>query len=155
MWRNKFTMPLVLEPKRSTYLLIYLLCVHGFTAAVLLLPLSVPGGWLAGLALLVLTSLGWQLRRHGFWGSPRLYRLVWQQDGSWSVQEAGQVEKGLQLLPDSFMSAYLIILRLRTAGSVTRSFILLKDSLPEPEWHLLRVRLRYSAIAKEADSVRT
>jgi len=144
MWQNKFDSRLELEPKPSRYLLLYLVVLHGLGVVALLQPLTLPLAVRLGLLVAVLASLLWQAGRH-YRASQQTTRLVWRTDGEWDYRTDEHHWTGLSLLPSSYITRWLIILHLQPVKGRRLYLVLLPDSLPRAQWHLLWLRLRYAS----------
>jgi len=135
-----YATPLRLEsaavpPLQQLYLL--------FVGLVLIVLASTPLPY--GLQLPLLLScvlLAWRVwhRRSELGAGP--VSLVWDAEQRWWWHQGGR-EVELQLRGDSYLSARLIVLNFREAGSARRySLVLLPRSLGEETFRRLRVRLR-------------
>ncbi|MFO8025639.1 protein YgfX [Thiohalophilus sp.] len=148
MWQNKFETRLELEPRPSRYLLIYQIVLHTLAGAALLLPLILP----AGVAFVLLATAGgsllWQVWRHYREGRGTT-RLIWRTDGAWDYQIGVQYWPDLSLLPSTYITRGLIILHLQPVKGRRLYRVLLPDSLPKEQWHLLWLRLRYAGFSEE------
>jgi len=153
MWQNKFETRLELEPTPSRYLLIYLILLHALAGAALLQPLSLPTGVPFALLAAVVASLLWQVWRH-YRDSRRTTRLIWRTDGAWDYQMGEQHWPDLSLLPSTYITRGLIILHLQPVNGRRLYRVLLPDSLPTEQWHLLWLRLRYAGSSGEDVGVR-
>ncbi len=145
MLHAAYTSPLVLEPRRSGYLLLYLLLIHALALTVLVLPIDFSWFLKLAIALAVIISLGWQLRRR----PPR--RLVWETDGDWQLLLADGKEVTGQLCPDSYVSVLLVILRFRLEQSGRATLVILPDTLDPRTFRRLRVRLFQTRLAETAE----
>lgn len=145
MSHGAFASPLVLEPRRSRYLLIYLLLVHALALLVVVLPLNLPVLLRFGIAAAVLISFVWQVSRVS------LRYLIWETDGDWQLQEAGGKKIIVRLCPATYVSPILVVLRFQLQSGGTRSVVLLPDMLDRQSFRRLRVRLYQARLAERAD----
>lgn len=153
MWQNKFETRLELEPTPSRYLLIYLILLHALAGAALLQPLNLPMGVPFALLTAVVASLLWHAWRH-YRDSQRTARLIWRTDGAWDYQMDAQHWPDLSLLPSTYITRGLIILHLQPVNGRRVYRVLLPDSLPRTQWHLLWLRLRYADSSGEGADIR-
>ncbi len=140
-----YTSPLVLEPRRSRYLLLYLLLFHALALIVLVLPIDL--SWLLRLAIAtaVMISLVRQLCHR----PPRC--LVWESDGDWQLLVNGGKTVTGQLRPDSYASTWLVILRFRLEQSGHTTVVILPDMLDPQTFRRLRVRLFQTRLAETTE----
>ena len=129
-----------LRPSRILYAL--LLAIHGGALAILLLaPLSWPPRIL--LALLLLLSLRHSVARWALLERRRsVVALARDRSGEWRVTLAGGEELEVRLLPDSFVSTWLVVLNFSLAeSSGSLSAVILPDMLDGNTLRRLRVLL--------------
>ncbi len=153
MWQNRFERRLELEPRPSRYLLIYLVVLHILAAMALLQPLTLPLWARFALSLAVMVSLLWWLWRY-YRDSRRTTRLIWRTDGAWDYLVDEQHWPDLSLLPSTYITRGLIILHLQPVNGRRLYIVLLPDSLPKEQWHLLWLRLQYAGSSREDVGVR-
>ncbi|MDY6979142.1 MAG: protein YgfX [Pseudomonadota bacterium] len=153
MWQNRLETRLELEPRPSRYLLIYLSVLHALAGAALLQPLSLPAGVPFALLATLVLSLLWQLW-HYYRESRQKIRLIWRTDGAWDYQTGVQHWPDLSLLPSTYITRGLIILHLQPLKGRRFYRVLLPDSLPKEQWHLLWLRLQYAGSSGEDVGVR-
>lgn len=145
MSQDAYASPLVLEPRRSRYLFIYLFMVHTMALVVLAAPINLPLLLRFGIAAAVIISFIRQLGRL----PPQ--RLVWEADGEWQLIYAdGNVSTG-QLRPDSYVSTLLVVLCFRLQSGGSSSVAILPDMLDPQSMRRLRVRLFQARLAEAAD----
>lgn len=145
MWQNKFESPLDLELTPSRYLLYYLIALHGLAIVALLMPMHLPDAVRGLLVVAVTAGLLWQIYRYRRqWRV--ISRLIWRTDGSWDYWSGERQMEGMQLLPSSYVTSWLIILHLRKPGNSRVTVVLLPDSLPPDIRHQLRIRLLYAVV---------
>lgn len=140
-----YASPLVLKPRRSRYLFIYLFCVHALALAVLAAPLNLPLVLRFGIAGVVIISFIWQISRL----PPHC--LVWEADGDWQLLFADGNEYRGQLHRDSYVSTLLVALRFRLEQGGYRSVVILPDMLDPQSFRRLRVRLYQARLAEVAE----
>jgi hypothetical protein len=139
MSRSKFDTPLVLELRRSRYLIVYLLLIHGIALLALLFPLRMPLIVQTGLFMLVCASLIVSLYRCNY----RTHtRIVQDPQGEWRLLCDDGKDIPASLRPDSYIAVGLCILRFRFEGGGKRNYIILPDMLDADTLRQLRVRLR-------------
>lgn len=115
--------------------------MHGLAALSLFLP-PLAGHWQALLLLAVLFSLHRTLRSSAF----RSLRLA--ADGAWLRRVAGEQEFRIEVLADSTVFVWLVVLRFRLEGEGrVRALTLLPDHLSREEFRMLRIWLRWHSAA--------
>ena len=116
---------------------------HLAALAALCLPMTLPVAVRIPLALLVAWSLWRTLRRHAWLNAPEaVVRLVWAEDGLWTLVLRDGTSRSARLLEDSYLSVPLIVLRLGFLDGGHRSVVLLGDMLDADTLRRLRVRLK-------------
>ena len=140
-----YASPLVLEPGRSRYLMVYLVVSHALALVALAVPLNLPLLPRLVLASVVIVSYVWQITR------VRPRRLVWQSDGDWSLFDEEENERLAYLSPDSYVSTLLVILRLQLEQGGRCSVVILPDMLDRHSFRRLRVRLHQARLADGAE----
>lgn len=101
--------------------------------------------WLQGAALLgVACSVGWCLRRQGWW--PRravLFTLRFDEQG-WNLLEQG---RGLRLprIEAVKLTGWVLFLKARMPSGRTRHLSLWRDSLDEGSFHAMYVAMKFNA----------
>ena len=142
--------PLLIRPRRSRQLAIFVGLVHGLAFAVVLaLPIS-----LYRLPLLLLIGLGCfrvffvqVLAR----STRSIQTALWQTDGGWLLTFADGRETEVTLSPSTFVSLSLVVLNFR-AGRLHRYAIpLFRDALDPETLRRLRQRLRSDGAASAPD----
>ncbi|TCT19417.1 protein YgfX [Thiobaca trueperi] len=142
--------PLLIRPRRSRQLAIFVGLVHGLAFVVVL---ALPIG-LYRLPLLLLIGLGCfrvisaqVLRR-----SPRsIQTALWQSDGSWFLTFVDGRQQEVTLSPSTFVSLSLVVLNFR-AGRLRRYAIpLFRDALDPETLRRLRQRLRSDGAVSAPD----
>ena len=147
MSHNAYASPLVLEPRRSRHLLIYLVLIHALALAVIAAPLNLSLTLRLAVAAVVVLSFIRQITR------VPPHRLVWQADGDWQLLFADASERTGQLGPDSYVSPWLVILRLKLEKSGRCSVVILPDMLDPQSFRRLRVRLYQTRLAETAEDI--
>jgi toxin CptA len=141
MSSNSFDATVDLAPQPSLRAFRWIFVLHVLPLA--LLPFAMePGTPMLLLVAVFAASWVW-LRRHpalGF-GSRGLSRLTWHADGSWSVEEASGRRADAELLGNSLVHPWLIVLNFKLAQGGRRTRILLGDELNAESLRRLRVRL--------------
>jgi len=125
-----------------------LLLAHGGSLGVLfLVPLPLYAA--TALAVLVVSSMVWGIRRHALrLDRNAIVRLVWDADDYWLLVTADGRELAGELMPSSYVHPSLVILIFQTGGAGIhrlwnrRSVVLLPDALDAESLRRLRVRLR-------------
>lgn len=140
-----YASPLVLEPRRSRYLLIYLVLIHALALAVLAAPLNLSLTLRLAVAAAVVLSFIRQIIRV----PPR--HLVWESDGDWQLLFQDGSEYTGQLRPDSYVSPLLVILRFQLEQGGYCSVVMLPDILDPQSFRRLRVRLYQARLADTAE----
>lgn len=135
-----YAVPLRLEPRRSRRLLSAILTAH-VVGLIVVFFAGIPGLLRLVLGLCVVASALIAVRGHLGGLSVRL--AVWEADGDWSLTRADGLRAAAWLLPESYVSPWLVILRFRGRGVGWRPvLVLLSDSLDPDTFRRLRVRLR-------------
>ena len=140
-----YASPLVLEPRRSRYLFVYLVLIHALALAMLAAPLNLPLALRLGVAGAVVLSFIWQMTR------VPPHRLVWQADGDWQLFFAEASERTGQLRPDSYVSPWLVILRFKLEKGGRCGVVIMPDMLDPQSFRRLRVRLYQARLADAAE----
>ena len=131
-----------LAPRASLRALTLLFWLHVAVLGALLFALR-QGPVLAGLAALV--ALSWLFtRRHPAFGfGPRaLTRLTWHAAGGWTVHDGGGNALAAELLGNSTVHDWLLVLNFRLEDGERRSRALLGDELEPELLRRLRARLK-------------
>lgn len=148
----KYAAPLTLEPGPSAVLAWGLALSH---AATLLLALLLPlhPGWRAALALVIVLS-AWRsialyaLRR----GPAAIVHLTWDAQDNWILRRRDGVEQRAELLGDSLLLPFLVVLNFKPANGRRLSVAVLGDCLPAERFRQLRARLRISSAPSAGSS---
>ncbi len=141
--------PLVLELRPSRYLFAYLLILHLLLFLALAMPLAIPALLHVVLVSGVAGSFVWHLLRYLPQRQLRQQqRLVWQSDGNWQIESSHGQVSAAGLCPDSWLSAWLVILRLRLENGRRISIPILPDSLETDTFRRLRSRLSQARFAE-------
>ena len=151
MSSNKYATPLRLELHTSRLLLILLLFAHGGALLLCLSPAFFPFVRLVFI-LFVGLSLLFVYRR--FYSANIPKSLVWDEDGIWRLRGQNGTWQEAELLPESYVSPYLVILNLRYLdGRRCPAQVLFYDSLDNESFRRLKVRLRLEGVTlPESDS---
>lgn len=146
-----YAAPLRLEPRRSRRLLSMILAAHTGGLAVAFLA-NIPGLLRLALGLWVVPSAFIAVRRH--LGGRSVRQAIWEVDGGWSLIRADGLRVTAQLLPETYLSPWLVVLRFRGCGVSWRPvLVLLPDSLDSETFRRLRVRMRLHRTSMVADAV--
>lgn len=137
-------MPLSLELRVSRRFCFTLVAIHLIALIVALaLPPLAPIGLRVLLALLVLVSAGFYLRRDGLLrAADSITRVVWDVDDVWRVQLRSGVVHTAQRRHDTIIWPDILFITLRLDSGRVRTLVLLCDSTAEESLRQLRVRLR-------------
>lgn len=111
------------------------------------LPLAVSSKPIA-IILLVLIFASWRyVRRHAALGfGPRaITRILARDDGSWWIETEAEGGQAAQLLPDSVVTAGLLVLRFHPDNGKSATRLVLGDEAPTENLRRLRVRLSTGA----------
>ena len=138
--------PFRITPRRSLWLAALLLFMHiGASIIIILLPLPVWAKALPGavLAINLWFTLSTHILRHS---KTAIVEALWDGDGQWTISTADGQEREGRLLPGSYVSTGLIILRFALESNWRRcALVLLPDSLDAATLRQLRVRLLHGA----------
>jgi len=96
------------------------------------------------LSVATLSFLAVGLKRAGWWGSERIVRVTWQQSGEWVLRRASTVPAhpaNWVLLDDSYVSAWLMVLRWRSDES-SASLVVLPGDISTHDWRQWQARLK-------------
>ncbi len=119
----------------------------------LLAPLALIAPWLSELPGFVCLAFNFCCTLHAAWclprqvllSSPRAWRGVRHDEHGWQLWSACEGWQSVQLLPDSLVLSWLVVMRIRRPGRrFSESLCVPADAL-SAQWHRrLRVRLRFS-----------
>lgn len=125
-----------LKPSRLLGLLLAAMVALGLTA---LWQATMPEGarWALALAVVGLAIRGWRQ-------ATRQARLRLSADGSLQRLGGEAGWQDVEVLGDSFVSPFLVVLRYRIGGEGVRSHVLLPDSADADDLRRLRVSLRWA-----------
>ena len=133
------TIDLALRP--SLRALTFLFWLHAAALAGTLAA-APPGGAMVALAAAVGASWLWTRRHAAFGLGPRaLVRLTWHADGSWRVRDASGAEFEAELLGNSVLHDYILVLNFALKPGGRRSRAVLGDELDDDLLRRLRARL--------------
>lgn len=136
---GRTTVDLLLKPSARAHQ--WLFWLH--TAPLVLLPMAMrEGPWMVALAFGIALSWVW-LRRHPAFGfGPRaLVRIIAHADGRWTLENPSRKALAAQLLGDSFVRPWLMVLNFRSEDGRRRTRIVLGDETTPEALRRLRVRL--------------
>ncbi|MCA1926009.1 MAG: hypothetical protein LDL16_07015 [Thiobacillus sp.] len=111
----------------------------GLLAGVAVTRTALPIPWQAGLIAGTCLATFWQLRRMA-----RVPRMALADDGSLNVREDDGDWRKATVLPDSFVSPAMIVMRYQLPGARARSLTLLPDSASTDDFRRLRASLRWA-----------
>ena len=132
-----------LQPSR--YLAAVLIAAHGSAIAVLV-PLALPVWAKAALAIVILFSLAYHLRRDALLSSKSAVMALMLED-DWAVLTLrGGDQLAGQMLRDSLVTPYITVLNVLPQGArLARSVVILPDSLDAESFRQLRVWLKWGS----------
>lgn len=134
------TVDLILKPSaRAHYGLFWLHAIP-----LVLLPMAMDLAEPVMLVLVFAIGLSWVwLRRHPVFGyGPRAWtRIVANAEGRWTLERANRERVEAELLGDSTVQSWILILNFRSAEGRRCTRILLGDEAPEESLRRLRARL--------------
>ncbi|HKK06433.1 MAG TPA: protein YgfX [Gammaproteobacteria bacterium] len=143
MSSTRYAAPLNLELRPSRRMAVGLMLVHCVALAALCLPMLVPVALRFLLAAVILWHLIRVLSRHAWLtDSNAVVRLIWGEDGLWTLVNRDGSARTATLLGDSYVSLPLIVLRLSCLDGGTRAVALVGDMVDGDSLRRLRVRLR-------------
>ena len=131
--------PLRVAPRPSRALWLSLGAMY-LGAGVMLWWLPVAWVWRIALMTLLFLSLNRQVRERR-----RQPMLIWRADGTWWRQAADEAAQAVTLLPDFYLSRWLVVLPFRSAQGRRFTVPLLPDSVTPETMRRLRARLRVEA----------
>ncbi len=132
-----------LQPSR--YLAAVLVVVHGSALAVLF-PLTLPVWARTALAIVILFSLAYHLRRDALLSSRiAVMALLLEEEQAVLTLRGGDQLAG-QVLRTTLVTPFLTVLNVRPQGArLARSVVILPDSLNAESFRQLRVRLKWGS----------
>jgi len=120
-----------------------LVIVHAAALAALFLPMSVPIPLRVPVAIAIVWHLARALPRHAWLtDSNAVVRLIWGEDGLWTLVARDGSSRDAALLGDSYVSLPLVVLRLSCLDGGTRAVALVGDMVDADTLRRLRVRLK-------------
>ena len=128
--------PIELKPSRLMGLLLGGMTLLALSALYLaVLPVVVHG--LLGLAVVLIAARAWQRSR-----VPEVLRIA--ADGGLQCRNEQAEWKEIEILGDSLVTRYMIVLRYRVPGTRVQTRVLMADSAAADELRRLRVSLRWA-----------
>ncbi len=129
----------------SRYLAAVLVVVHGSALAVLF-PLTLPVWAKAALAIVILFSLAYHLRRDALLSSRiAVMALLLEEEQAVLTLRGGDQLAG-QVLRNTLVTPFLTVLNVRPQGArLARSVVILPDSMDAETFRQLRVRLKWGS----------
>ena len=146
--------PIRLQPTFSRYLACWLVVLHLLTLLVVWL-LQLLLLFKVTLSLLLLTCFIWQMRHHLLRSTRNAIKeVVLESDGSWWLIVNDGTKLQAELLPESFVKPWLVVLNF-SAGWLfsTRSMILPPDSLDPEVARKLRIHLLQGGAVSQSGSI--
>ena len=134
-----FGEPLDLSIRPSRLIATLLVGMH-LTAIVVCAPLPLPIAYRAALLLAILSAFFWNVFVY-MQRTPR--RLHWSPELGWSIVDRRSVSHEVKLLPEAYLSTWLVIAHFRDEKGRRRSVMLANDSARPDGLRRLRVLLRY------------
>ena len=133
---------LVLEPRASRGLALFILTVHGAAAAAVWT--AVPAWWARLPCILVIMAACVRAyTRHATLSHPRaVTRVVRPERGPWRLVTRGGGVRRVDLAGDSYVHPWLVILNFDLHPKGRTAVVLFPDSLPGDDLRRLRVHLR-------------
>lgn len=131
--------PLILEIRPSRLIAILVLTMHVITALVCAqLPVS-----LFSRLVLLLAVIGSLMCNGVLYRKRTPRRLFWSQEQGWRITTRDGRELEVELLPDHYLGAWLVIVRFRDQDRKTQTVMLAQDSARPDGLRRLRVMLRF------------
>lgn len=150
MSSTRYATPLSLELRPSRRMAWALILIHAGTIAALCLPLTLPIALRIALGAIVLWHLRRALKRHARLTDPEaVVRLVWGEDGLWTLISRDGSARSAALLADTYVSVPLVVLRLSCLDGGTRAVTLVGDMLDADTLRRLRVRLKLEGTGQD------
>ena len=134
-----FGEPLDLSIRPSRLIATLLVGMH-LTAIVVCAPLPLPVVYRAALLLAILSAFFWNVFVY-VQRTPR--RLHWSPELGWTVVDRKGVSHEVKLLPEAYLSSWLVIAHFKDEKGKRRSVMLANDSARPDGLRRLRVLLRY------------
>jgi hypothetical protein len=134
-----FGEPLDLSIRPSRLIATLLVGMH-LTAIVLCAGLPVPTEYRAALLLAILSAFFWNASLYTQ-RTPR--RLHWSPDEGWTLVDRRNVSHEVKLLPEAYLSSWLVIAHFKDDKGKRRTVMLANDSARPDGLRRLRVLLRY------------
>ena len=134
-----FGEPLDLSVRPSRLIATLLVGMH-LTAIVVCAPLPLPVVYRAALLLAILSAFFWNVFVY-VQRTPR--RLHWSPELGWTIVDRKGVNHEVKLLPEAYLSTWLVIAHFKDEKGKHRSVMLANDSARADGLRRLRVLLRY------------
>ena len=138
----KYATALNLEPRPSRWFMLFMAMTHGGAAASLI---TAGLAWWLDVplcALLAASAYFIHLRHISLTHARAVVRLTWTRHGDWRLVTADGMEQGADLLGDSYVHPWLVVLNFSLPRRGRASVVLFPDSLHADDFRRLRVRLR-------------
>lgn len=142
--------PLLIQPRFSRRLAVFVALTHLAAAAAIL---ALPGVPWRFLLIPVGLSLGYQFQIRVLARAPWSIRsATWQADGTWTIVFVSGREIQARLAPSTFVSVPLVVLNLRRGLWYRWSLPLFADALDPEQLRRLRQRLRITGTGRDQDA---
>ncbi|MEN8166439.1 MAG: protein YgfX [Pseudomonadota bacterium] len=131
-----------LRPVPSRYLAVWLVITHA-VALIVIWQIQLHVAWKISMSLALLGYLIWQLQLHLLRrNDTAILEAIVASDGIWHLTLKSGIELSGELLPDSFVKPWLMVLGFRIAPlPINKRLILFPDSLDKETARRLRVHL--------------
>lgn len=136
-----FGEPLDLSIRPSRLIATLLVGMH-LTAIVVCAPLPLPVVYRGALLLAILSAFFWNVFVY-VQRTPR--RVHWSPELGWTIVDRKGVSHEVKLLPEAYLSSWLVITHFKDEKGKRRSVMLANDSARPEGLRRLRVLLRYGA----------
>ena len=128
---------LLIRPSR---IIVTLLCLMHMAAIAACTPLPIPLQYLAAIVVAVVCAFFWNGYVY-FQRTPK--RLHWSPEMSWTLTDRKGVEHAVTLLPEAYLSPWLVIAHFKDERGKRRTVMLAQDSVRMEGFGRLKVLLRY------------
>ncbi|HEV2331630.1 MAG TPA: protein YgfX [Gammaproteobacteria bacterium] len=139
MSSTPFGEPLDLSIRPSRLIATLLIGMH-LVALVVSAGLPLPVDYRAALLLAILSAFFWNVAVY-VQRSPR--RLHWSPELGWTIVDRKSVSHAVKLLPEAYLSAWLVIAHFKDEKGKRRTVMLANDSARPDGLRRLRIMLRY------------
>jgi len=140
MLSNEYATPLNLDFHPSWLAASILIFIHlGALVIVFLIP--APVFFKIALCVLILANLLSAYNRVLLKNSDSIKRIIWNEDNNWLLIRNDETKITTQLLPSTYVHAWMTVLNFNAAGFRSCSMVLLPGVIDSNEFRRLRVRL--------------